>query len=208
MVMLPGILLGLTCHEFAHAYSAVKLGDSTPEDQGRLTLNPKSHIDPMGFILLLFAGFGWAKPVQINPANFKNSRRDDFLVSAAGPGANLILAVIIILIWKYTAPYLPDYIKSEKILTIINEVSFYGIWINIILAVFNLFPIPPLDGSHILLSLIPDKYIGIKNKFRKTGPMILFGLIIVSRITDLNLLPIGYLAGKVYDILHAGLHSF
>ena len=140
--MLPGILLGLTCHEFAHAYSAVKLGDSTPEDQGRLTLNPKSHIDPMGFILLLFAGFGWAKPVQINPANFKNPRRDDFLVSGAGPAANIILAAIIILIWKYTAPVILNYIKSEQILTIINEVSFYGIWINIILAVFNLFPIP------------------------------------------------------------------
>ncbi len=146
---LPGIIIAMVVHEYAHARVAVALGDFTPRMAGRLTLNPAAHLDPIGLLMLLIAHFGWAKPVQINPYNFSNPRRDDILVSLAGPASNLITAFLtllaIILLVKF------DFPMSDGMQLVLNFIMI----ININFAIFNMLPIPPLDGSHILKQLLP-----------------------------------------------------
>ncbi len=151
LLTLPGVIIAMTFHEFAHAWVADKLGDTTPRAQGRLTLNPLSHIDPFGLILLLFANIGWGKPVQINPRNFNSNKSIETceaLVSLAGPLINLILAFIFMIIY-YALFWFTE--CSEIILLIV----FYTITVNIGLGVFNLLPIPPLDGSKIFAKFLP-----------------------------------------------------
>ncbi|WP_169719395.1 site-2 protease family protein [Desulfovirgula thermocuniculi] len=146
--MLPAVVLGLTFHELAHGWVADSLGDPTPRYHGRLTVNPLAHVDVIGLILLFVAGFGWAKPVPVNPYNFRgNMRRGMVLVSLAGPAANLVLALVgavLLGLGGWALPY------GYEILTAI-------IRINIVLAVFNLLPVPPLDGSKILAGLLPGR---------------------------------------------------
>lgn len=146
LLILPGILLAISVHEAAHGYAAVKMGDNTPLMQGRVTLNPMKHIDPMGFLCLFLFGFGWAKPVMINSRNFKNPRRDDTIVSFAGPLANFITALVFAFIMK--AVYLNP--SNSAFVEILWEVLRATVSINLVLMVFNLIPIPPLDGHHIL----------------------------------------------------------
>ena len=147
---LPGIFIGLSFHEFSHALAAYFIGDNTAKDAGRLTIDPRAHIDIMGFITLLIAGFGWAKPVPINPWNFKKRRFGTLIVSIAGPIMNLFLAFITLFI-----------IFSFQIFNWNNQVLFdltIGIYtVNVSLFVFNLIPIPPLDGSKILASVLPKQ---------------------------------------------------
>lgn len=149
IVGLPGIIIAMTVHEWAHARVAYALGDYTPRLQGRLTLNPVAHVDPIGLAMLIIAHFGWAKPVQINPMNFSNPRRDDILVSLAGPASNLFVAffalILMILMVKIDLP------MSEGFAVVFNLIIVY----NINFAIFNMLPIPPLDGSHILRNLLP-----------------------------------------------------
>ena len=146
---LPGIVIAMVVHEYAHARVADALGDITPRLQGRLTLNPAAHVDPIGLLMLFVVHFGWAKPVQINPYNFDNPRRDDILVSLAGPASNLLTAFItliaVVLMVKLDLPL------SEGALVVFNLIIVY----NINFAIFNMLPIPPLDGSHILKQLLP-----------------------------------------------------
>ncbi len=149
LLFLPGILLGISIHEFSHGYAAVKMGDNTPLLQGRITLNPIKHIDPMGFMCLLLFGFGWAKPVMINSRNFKNPRRDDAIVSLAGPAANFLTAFLFMLFIKLTDMFMPYSMLRQ----VIFEVLISTVYINLVLMVFNLLPIPPLDGHHILGSI-------------------------------------------------------
>lgn len=155
---LPGVLLAITFHEFAHAYAADKLGDDTPRMQGRLNLNPTSHIDPFGFFMLLFAHIGWGKPVQINPRNFNRDISMDkgqAIVSFAGPLMNFILAIVLsfiyCLIYKFAGYEFIATTVGEVILTIVS----YAIVVNVGLGVFNLIPLPPLDGSKILKNFLP-----------------------------------------------------
>jgi Zn-dependent protease len=149
LLVLPGILLGISIHEFSHGYAAVKMGDNTPLMQGRLTINPIKHIDPVGFICLLVFGFGWAKPVMIDNRNFKNPRKDDAIVALAGPAANFLTAFLFVGLMKLTAKFVA-YNFSTQVLWVVlqNTVS-----INLVLMVFNLIPIPPLDGHHIVGSI-------------------------------------------------------
>ncbi|WP_418789981.1 site-2 protease family protein [Phosphitispora sp. TUW77] len=171
--ILPALLLGLTLHEFAHAYVAFRLGDPTAKNLGRLTINPLKHLDPLGTIFLLFFHFGWAKPVPINPFHFKGDRQRGMLwVSLAGPATNLMIAVVTVLLWRIMMP------QSE----VIRIIFAYMVSINLILAVFNIIPVPPLDGSKILAGLLPRRYSHIVYNLEKYGfiiliLMMLFGVI-------------------------------
>jgi len=184
---LPGIILGLTVHEFSHAYIASKCGDTTSRDQGRLTLNPLKHIDPLGFLMLLVAGFGWAKPVHFNEQNLHNPKRDVMKIAAAGPLSNAITAMILSIIFLLFVDIdIAGYHTGHQIL---REIFIYGIYINWGLMVFNLIPIPPLDGSHLLLNYF-RKYPKTYGILIKYGTYILLGLIIVSIVTRINVFPI------------------
>lgn len=154
LLMLPGLVLALTVHEFSHAKMADRLGDPTPERQGRLNLNPLSHMDPMGTICLLVAGFGWGKPVQIDATYFRNPRRDNMLVALAGPVSNFILAFISFLAYGILYFWLP--LEHNWAIILISMVL-SSAFINLSLGVFNLLPFPPLDGSKILAYFLKGK---------------------------------------------------
>ena len=149
IVGLPAIVIAMVVHEYSHARVADALGDYTPRMQGRLTLNPAAHVDPIGLLMLFLVHFGWAKPVQINPNNFSNPRRDDILVSLAGPASNLITAFVTLIIWVFMIKFGLNI--SEGTALVLNLIIRY----NINFAIFNMLPIPPLDGSHILKQLLP-----------------------------------------------------
>ena len=150
---IPGVLIAITFHEFAHAIVAYKLGDDTPRMEGRISLNPLSHIDPIGFIMLLFAGFGWGKPVHVNPRNYNRDitiEKADAIVSIAGPAINLILAFIFTLIYFAIYKFAGAIIYTSTIGYIVMQMIMGIITINIGLGIFNLIPLPPLDGSKVI----------------------------------------------------------
>ncbi|MDL2260237.1 site-2 protease family protein [Deltaproteobacteria bacterium OttesenSCG-928-K17] len=160
MMVIP-VLLALTVHEYAHGLAAWKLGDNTAKNAGRLTLNPLSHLDPLGTLMIFFSGlFGWAKPVPFDPRNFKNPVRDTTLVALAGPLANLVTAVVLALLFRLALHLglldLIDLYSKGFIILIIWELA---IRINILLCIFNLLPLPPLDGFKVLSYFLPHKYI-------------------------------------------------
>ncbi len=163
--ILAGILIAsLTIHEFAHAWSADKLGDPTPRHQGRLTLNPLAHLDPLGSVALLLIGFGWGKPVQFDPYNLKEPVRDAAMIALAGPAVNLITALLLAI----ALPFLP------AVASIITLSIFY----NVMLAIFNLVPVAPLDGSKILLALLPrDVAHEYESFMQRYGTLVLVGLL-------------------------------
>lgn len=162
LLTLPGVILALSFHEFAHAFVSDRLGDPTPRNQGRLTLDPLKHIDPVGIFLLIFAHIGWGKPVQINPKNFSkiSESKGETLVALAGPVMNFILAFILMIIFYVILIFVPGTgilasFNAINIMNIIITIIYYAIIINIGLGVFNLIPIPPLDGSKIFLKFLP-----------------------------------------------------
>ena len=149
---LPGLIIAMVIHEYAHARVAGAMGDFTPRMMGRLTLNPAAHIDPIGLIMLLVVQFGWAKPVMINPANFRDRRKGDMLVSLAGPGANLIMAFLAL-------AFMVVYMKMGFPLTRGFRMVLYLIVLyNINFAIFNMIPLPPLDGSKVLMAFLPNEW--------------------------------------------------
>jgi Zn-dependent protease len=157
ILLLPAILIGLTVHEFAHAYMADKLGDKTPKFQGRLTLNPFVHLDPFGFLMIILVGFGWAKPVQTNPGAYRNFYKDDLKVSLAGPLSNLLVAFLgAVLIGILSRTGMLDMTGSSNMSSIIISMLSAVISINCMLFVFNLIPLPGLDGFHALRDISPD----------------------------------------------------
>jgi Zn-dependent protease len=184
---LPGIIIGLTVHEFSHAYVAHLCGDSTSKEQGRVTLNPIKHIDPFGFIMLLVAGFGWAKPVQFNEQNLRNPKTDVLKIAFAGPASNALMAMFLSVIFSvlyFSVPAFQSY-EMQKV----TEVFLYSIYINWGLFIFNLIPLPPLDGSHLLLHRL-KRYPALYEGLFKYGSFLLFGLLIATAVTKINFLPI------------------
>ncbi|MCL2722068.1 MAG: site-2 protease family protein [Treponema sp.] len=188
---LPGVLIGLTVHEFFHAFAAYKLGDNTARDQGRLTFNPIKHIDLIGLLFIIFAGFGWAKPVQFNPENLQNVRRDKAIIAAAGPLSNFILGILFCFILKaMSAYYSVNDIEPALSIIKLSHIIQYAAFINFGLFIFNLLPIPPLDGSHIIFSGLNLSY-DTEEKIRKIGLPVLFLIIIIQNQFGIPILPIG-----------------
>jgi len=194
--VLPGILIGLTVHEYCHAFAAYKLGDHTAKEQGRLTFNPVKHIDIIGFLFIIIAGFGWAKPVQFNPGNLKSPRRDKAIIAAAGPLSNLALALVITVIIRNWS-ILPEQIGSS---VPIMRIVYSALMINLGLFVFNLMPVPPLDGSHIVFSGLNLKA-ETERLIMKIGMPLLFIIIVVQNRMDITILPIGKIVSVLLNIL-------
>ncbi len=156
----PGVLIAITFHEFAHGYVAYKLGDNTAKNEGRLSLNPLAHLDPIGTLMLLFAGFGWGKPVQVNPANYTRKismEKGEAIVSAAGPIMNIILAFVFSLIYCALYKFAGTEFLSSTVGGVIMILISATISTNVGLGVFNLIPLPPLDGSKIIMPFLPYK---------------------------------------------------
>ena len=187
LLIAPPILLALTFHEYAHAYVANKYGDDTAKQSGRLTLNPLAHLDPLGTIMIFIVHFGWAKPVPVNPYRLKNPKKDMLWISAAGPLANMVLAFMsgILLRFIFAIVGAPD---QHSIIGLLIFMVFMSLQINLALAIFNVLPIAPLDGSKILFGLLPAKHEGTIDFLNRYGPFILIGLIIFGRATGVPVL--------------------
>ncbi len=200
---LPAIIIGLTVHEWAHAFAADKLGDPTAKNLGRMTLNPFAHIDLFGFLCLLVVGFGWAKPVPVNPRNFKNYRRDDIIVSLAGIAMNLVVAFFATILF-YFGVYRWNLGSNEAFYTIFLSI----VTINLSLAVFNLLPIYPLDGSHVFESLfmryIPKFFMFL----RQYGQYILIALLVSGLVSTVLGTVVGWLFEGFSSVAIAILRLF
>jgi len=187
LLLAPPILLALSFHEYAHAYVANMYGDDTAKQRGRLTLNPLAHLDPLGTIMVFLVHFGWAKPVPVNPHRLRNPKKDMIWISAAGPLSNMILALIsgILLRLIFAIGGTPG---LHSVIGLVALMVVMSLKINLALAIFNLFPIAPLDGSKILFGLLPAKHEGAIYFLERYGPFILIGLIIFGRVTDVPIL--------------------
>jgi Zn-dependent protease len=207
------LLFAITVHEASHGWAAKRMGDPTAFDLGRVSLNPLAHIDPIGTVvlplMLVLVGapaFGWAKPVPVNPYNLRHPRRDNLFISAAGPAANLltsVAAMVLLLVLKFTVPGVRAFLQSPALFRAILPQGFYplqglalilyfAVLINIYLAVFNMIPIPPLDGSGILLGVLSDKAAARYDKIRPYGFFIVLGLLYLN-VLDIIILPLNVL---------------
>ncbi len=191
LVSIPGVLIAITFHEFAHGYAAYKLGDNTAKMEGRLSLNPLDHLDPIGTLMLLFAGFGWGKPVHVNPSNYTRKismEKGEAIVSLAGPLTNIVLAIVFTLIYfaiyKFAGVAFITSTTGNIVMLLISSI----ISINIGLGVFNLIPLPPLDGSKIIMPFLPYN---VKQWFRNNEQIfyIVFVVIWITGIASIIISP-------------------
>jgi Zn-dependent protease len=185
----PAAVAGLTVHECAHAWMAWKLGDDTAKEQGRLTLNPIVHIDPLGLLLIVVAGFGWAKPVQFNPANLRRKHRDEILIAVAGPLSNLALGFVLLGLARLL---LASDTLSQSVAGF-EAFRMIVLWaiINFGLCVFNLLPIPPLDGSHVYTTFLKEVNPELTANIYRFGTWGLLLIILIENRVGVDILPIG-----------------
>ena len=217
LLSLPVLLMAFSVHESAHGYAAYKLGDPTARNLGRITLNPAKHIDVLGFICMLVAHIGWAKPVPINARHFKNPRRDMAITGAAGPVSNLILAVVNLIVLRLILLLLPSGFLSEAmafamaynsgeafigslgftLMSLVVYLIYLGVVLNVCLAIFNLIPVPPFDGSRIFYAFLPPKwYFGVM-KYERIIMMVMLVLLIFGFLTG----PLSLIQNGIIDAL-------
>ena len=197
LLLAPPFLFALTFHELAHGWVAWRLGDPTAKDAGRLTMNPIKHIDPLGAIAFIIMKIGWAKPVPVNPAYFRNPHQGMLQVALAGPGANLLLAVVSAILFKLLVN-LPISSPSPMLLGLLQPVGqmlLASVWINVMLAVFNLLPIPPLDGSKVLMGILPPDAARSYAQMEPYGFILLLILFYMGLISKLIMPIIQFTAG-------------
>lgn len=187
------VIPALTFHEFAHAWAAYRAGDDTAYRMGRLSLNPLVHLDPIGTIMLFFGPIGWAKPVPVNPGNFRRPQRDDIIVSVAGVATNALLAIVwtavyAVVIWlaaRQAVDGAGDSTQSSRLLPVIALIAWWSVFLNVALAVFNLIPIPPLDGSHVLGHMLKGQAALRYAQLARFGPILLIVFVIVNMQTNI-----------------------
>lgn len=180
LIRIPAVVIAITFHEFAHGWMANKCGDPTARLAGRLTLNPAKHFDLLGTLSMLFLGFGWAKPVPFNPLNFRNIKLGTTLVALAGPLMNLIIAVISFIVYAALSVWMSLMDIDSQLMYILLQMISAVYMLNLGLMVFNLIPIPPLDGSKVLLSVLPKKAYRFALTYEKYGMTILIILIVTG----------------------------
>lgn len=201
LLIIPGVIVGISFHEYAHGLVAYKLGDPTPKFQGRLTVNPAAHIDPVGLVALLFAGFGWGRPVEINPSNFKNRRKGEFMTALAGVVMNLIIAIAFGFIIKFILMFGGTGFGTSALGGIIIAVCRYVIQINLVLMIFNLIPVPPLDGFTIVTELFNVKRTPAYFTVVRYGSLILLGLILFN-VTGMIISPcVNAIMGLITNVI-------
>ncbi|MBR1803120.1 MAG: site-2 protease family protein [Clostridia bacterium] len=208
LLTLPGVLIAITFHEFAHAFAADKLGDDTPRNQGRLSLNPFDHLDPFGLVMLIFAHIGWGKPVQINPRNFTRKvsmKTGEAIVSLAGPLMNFILAIVFSLVFYAVQVFAASFCTTETGLIVLTMIQ-YIVIVNIGLGVFNLIPLPPLDGSKILVAFLPYNAQRWVEEHEQLF-YIIFLIIWITPISSMIISPAIDAIAKGLDYMAAGIFS-
>ena len=173
---LPGILVGLSFHEWGHAYAAYKRGDPTARNLGRMTVNPLAHIDPLGFLSLLILGFGWAKPVPVDPRYFKKPKQGMALTALAGPVSNFLLALVLLVGARIMVDHAAYSALNQGILDFLVSTAVLSIGLGL----FNLVPIPPLDGAKVLFSLLPDRMYDTMLRYERIGMFVLWGLVLLD----------------------------
>lgn len=207
VILIVVLIFSLCFHEFSHAYVAYRLGDNTAAYQGRLTLNPLAHLDPIGSIMLLLVGFGYAKPVPINPMNFNNPRTDSMKVGFAGPASNLILCLIGCLIMRILGvENLIEIQRRGTDLTVLGTILYYFSSINMTLAIFNLIPIYPLDGGQIFGGFLDKINPNLSNKLREYGPRALMVIIFLGIFTGFSIIGLLIYPFQYLVALMAGLY--
>ena len=198
LAILVIVFLVLPFHEWAHAFTALKLGDTSVKYRGRLTLNPMAHIDPFGALALLLFGFGWAKPVPIDPRNFKNPKLGMGVVALMGPVANIVAAIVGGLIFHAIAAFAPTFFTGESFGYYLNLFLVFYIQINVSLAVFNLLPIPPLDGSKILFVFLPDRAVAWFYRYQNIISIVLIALLWMGVLS----IPLNFLSKYVLTFVN------
>ena len=193
ILSIPGLLIALTFHEFAHGYAAYRMGDNTARYSGRLSLNPLDHLDIWGTLCLLFFHFGWAKPVPINPANFRDQKKGIIIVSLAGPFATFLLAFVCAVVCKI----LVRFTAASEIAVFFYQVFLYAEVMNVGLMVFNLIPIPPLDGSKVLMEFLPPRARYEMYRIERYSGIVLLILVWTRVLTPI----LGTLSGWVFALL-------
>ncbi len=209
IVVILAMLVNFIIHEMCHGWAAYALGDPTAKNDGRLSLNPVRHIDPFGALLILIAGFGWAKPVSVNPRFFDKPKRDMALTAMAGPMSNFLLAFLSVGLMKLfpqEAYFVFAFSLSPTLLSVLYSLCFYLALINVGLGLFNLIPIPPLDGSKVLAAFLPDRIYWRYMSLERYGMILLAGLLMLGRYGSVNIF--GFIAQMQNGILSLFSRAF